>query len=233
MRRLYVSVDLLDVSAAALRAASLSLEPPFHVGTLHRGTATSFVPPRDAIAAVSGRVYDESSVDSIGYDIVYSIHGFATVPRSKIHLALRNFRASLRPGGLGFIAASTEQSHDAKFSLMYHAERQKLLRRMESPLAYDADAPPSHGMTSAEIICDALSAQGVSYNVEVKSHVTVVDVSEGLHTLEAYLHGVVMDDALSLDTMLASNTLGSYLSSCLTADGSTYTFPQRVAHVTL
>ena len=233
MRRLYVSLDLLDVSAVALHAASLSLQAPFHVGTLHHGTLTSFVPPRDAamLASSAANSSDGESVmdagggtDGIGYDIVYSVHGFATCPRSKIHLALRNFRASLRPGGLGFIAAATEQSHDAKFSLMYHAERRK---RLGAP---QGEIPR---MTSAEDICDALSAQGVSYNVEVKSHETIVDVADGLESLESYLHGVVMDDSLSLDTMMTSNSLGAYLSSCMSSDGSSYTFPQRVAHVTL
>jgi len=233
MRRLYVSLDLLDVSAVALHAASFSLQAPFHVGTLHHGTLTSFVPPRDAamLASSAANSSDGESVmdagggtDGIGYDIVYSVHGFATCPRSKIHLALRNFRASLRPGGLGFIAAATEQSHDAKFSLMYHAERRK---RLGAP---QGEIPR---MTSAEDICDALSAQGVSYNVEVKSHETIVDVADGLESLESYLHGVVMDDSLSLDTMMTSNSLGAYLSSCMSSDGSSYTFPQRVAHVTL
>ena len=85
----------------------------------------------------------------------------------------------------------------------------------------------------AEHICDALSAQGVSYNVEVKSHATVVDVSDGsLEGLEAYLHGVAMDDALSVDTMDVASP-GAHLASCLTPDGRAYSFPQRVAHVTM
>ena len=236
MKRLCVSVDLLDVSGVALHAASASLEPPFRVGTLHRGTPTSFVPPRDAAAAMM--MMDERNDDddggasvrapeTLGYDVVYSAHGFATVPRGKLRAALRNFRASLRPGGLGFIAAYTEQSHDARFFSMYHAERSKRLLGAAS-----APSPPPPAR--AEDICDALSAQGVSYNVEVKSHATLVDVSDGsLEGLEAYLHGVAMDDALSVDTMLSSSALGAYLASCLTADGRAYSFPQRVAHVTL
>jgi hypothetical protein len=43
-----------------------------------------------------------------------------------------------------------------------------------------------------------------------------------------------MDDALSLDTMMSSSaSLGAYLASCLSGDGTVYRFPQRVAHVTL
>ena len=104
MKRLCVSVDLLDVSGAALHAASASLEPPFRVGTLHRGTPTSFVPPRDAVAAMmeereendDGETENGASVraETLGYDVVYSAHGFATVPRGKLRAALRNFRAS-------------------------------------------------------------------------------------------------------------------------------------------
>ena len=229
MRRLYVSVDLLDVSGVALHAASLSFTPPFHIGTLHRGALTSFVPPSDAVAASSdNESMFSQDLSHIGYDIVYSVHGFATVPRGKIHAALRNFRASLRPGGLGFIAAATEQSHDARFAMMYHDERRKIFGAAQKNME---EEPPM--LTSAEVICDALSAQGVSYNVEVKSHVTEVSVLDGSAMLEAYLHGVAMDDTLSLDTMLQSSTIGSYLSSCLTPDGSAYTFPQRVAHVTI
>ena len=229
MRRLYVSVDLLDVSGVALHAASLSFTPPFHIGTLHRGSLTSFVPPSDAVAASSdNESMFSQDLSHIGYDIVYSVHGFATVPRGKIHAALRNFRASMRPGGLGFIAAATEQSHDARFAMMYHDERRKIFAAVNTRMN---EEPPT--LTSAEVICDALSAQGVSYNVEVKSHVTLVSVVDGSAMLEAYLHGVAMDDTLSLDTMLQSSTLGSYLSSCLTPDGSAYAFPQRVAHVTI
>ena len=237
MKRLCVSVDLLDVSGAALHAASASLEPPFRVGTLHRGTPTSFVPPRDAVAVMmeereendDGETENGASVraETLGYDVVYSAHGFATVPRGKLRAALRNFRASIRPGGLGFIAAYTEQSHDARFFAMYHAERSK---RLLGAASTPSPPPPAR----AEHICDALSAQGVSYNVEVKSHATVVDVSDGsLEGLEAYLHGVAMDDALSVDTMTSSSALGAYLASCLTPDGRAYSFPQRVAHVTM
>jgi len=229
MARLFVSVDLLDVSGVALHAASLSMTPPFHVGTLHRGAPTSFVPPSDAVAAARAAARDDASTSSqdfssIGYDVVYSVHGFATVPRGKIHVALRNFRTSLRPGGLGFIAAATEQSHDARFAALYRAERRKILG------IADVEEPQ---LTTAEVICDALSAQGVSYNVEVKSHVTRVSAADGSEALEAYLHGVAMDDAMSLDTMLQSTTLGAYLSSCLTPDGAHYEFPQRVAHVSI
>ena len=209
MRRLCVSVDFLDISAAALSLAATSLETPFRVGTLHRGGACAFFP-------VGGR----------RYDVVYSAFGLSTVPRGKIHAALRNFRAALRPGGLGFIAAFTEQSHDARFHAMYHAERTKTIaRRSEND---GAPRPP----TFAEQICDALSAAGASYNVEVSSHVTEVDASIP-GALEAYLHGVAMDDALSLETMMASSALGAYLSSCVAGDGTMYAFPQRVAHITL
>lgn len=209
MRRLCVSVDFLDISAAALSLAATSVETPFRVGTLHRGGACAFFP-------INGR----------RYDVVYSAFGLSTVPRGKIHTALRNFRAALRPGGLGFIAAFTEQSHDARFHAMYHAERTKTIARRSA----NDGAPQTP--TFAEQICDALSAAGTSYNVEVLSHVTEVDASIP-GALEAYLHGVTMDDTLSLETMMASSVLGSYLSSCVASDGTTYAFPQRVAHITL
>ena len=229
MERLYVSVDLLDVSAVALHTAATSLVPPFRVGTLHRGSTTTFVPPQDyadALTQDDTRDGGGAADPSIGYDIVYTAHGFATTPRGKLHSALRNFRKSLRPGGLGFIAAATEQSHDAKFFAMYHAEKKRRGERR----SHDGAAAADVSLTCAEQICDALSALGASYNVEVKSHVTAVDVEN----LEPYLHGVAMDDALSLDTMMSSSaSLGAYLASCLSGDGTVYRFPQRVAHVTL
>lgn len=231
MERLYVSVDLLDVSAVALHTAAMSLVPPFRVGTLHRGSTTTFVPPQDyADALMRDDTRDDdgggAADSSLGYDIVYTAHGFATTPRGKLHSALRNFRKSLRPGGLGFIAAATEQSHDAKFFAMYHAEKKRRGERR----SHDGAAVADVSLTCAEQICDALSALGASYNVEVKSHVTAVDVEN----LEPYLHGVAMDDALSLDTMMSTSaSLGAYLASCLSGDGTAYRFPQRVAHVTL
>ena len=208
MSRLCVSVDFLDVSEAALRLASESLEPPFRVGALKRSTLAAFT--------------------SLGaqYDIVYSAFGFTTVPRGKVHAALRNFLSALRPGGLGFIAAFTEQSHDARFFAMYHAEKAKMVGSSEST-ASSVPLP-----TFAEQICDALSASGASYNVNVTSHVTEVDASVP-GALESYLHGVAMDDGMSLDTMMSNASLGSYLTSCVSGDGRLYAFPQRCAHVTL
>ena len=64
------------------------------------------------------------------------------------------------------------------------------------------------------------------------SHVTEVDASVP-GALESYLHGVAMDDGMSLDTMMSNASLGSYLTSCVSGDGRLYAFPQRCAHVTL
>lgn len=38
---------------------------------------------------------------------------------------------------------------------------------------------------------------------------------------------------MSLDTMLANPRVGAYLASCRTPDGAAFTFPQKVAHITL
>ena len=87
-------------------------------------------------------------------------------------------------------------------------------------------------LTTAEHIVAALVARGVTFNRVDHSHVTALP-SDNRRRLEAYLHGCAGDDAVSLDTMLANPRVGGYIASCRTPDGATYTFPQKVAHITL
>ena len=87
-------------------------------------------------------------------------------------------------------------------------------------------------MTTAEHVAAALTARGVAFNRIDHSHFTAVPC-ENRRRLEAFLHGCAGDDAVSLDTMLANPRVGAYLASCRTPDGAAYTFPQKVAHITL
>ena len=81
-------------------------------------------------------------------------------------------------------------------------------------------------------VAAALTARGVTFNRIDHSHVMAVPC-ENRRRLEAFLHGCAGDDAVSLDTMLANPRVGAYLASCRTPDGAAYTFPQKVAHITL
>ena len=253
-------VDLLDPSPRALRAAAASLVPPLALGELRCASVQDF-----ARAALTGLTNDVNAVDagSVGssrgtYDVVWAVHTTSHVPcgvnagnASSLASFLKSLRDLLRPGGFGFIAAPTNDSHYARFHALYRREfgpgsgfdaaRIGDPSRLAKP-GFNGGDPGGRGAnttsfggdqyTAAEHVAAALAARGVAFNRVDVSHVTRVNAGDGAR-LEAYLRGCAGDDAVSLDTMLANPRIGAYLASCRSADGSHYAFPQKTAHITL
>ena len=256
-------VDLLDPSPRALRAAAASLVPPLALGELRCASVQDF-----ARAALTGLTNDDvnavdaGSVGSSGrgtYDVVWAVHTTSHVPcginagyGSSLASFLKSLRDLLRPGGFGFIAAPTNDSHYARFHALYRREfgpgsgfdaaRIGDPSRPAKPGFNGGDPTGGRGAnntsfggdqyTAAEHVAAALAARGVAFNRVDVSHVTRVNAGDGAR-LEAYLRGCAGDDAVSLDTMLANPRIGAYLASCRSADGSHYAFPQKTAHITL
>ena len=259
-------VDLLDPSPRALRAAAASLVPPLALGELRCATVQDFA--RAALLRDDGAtVTNDDDADERagsgsfrGYDVVWAVHTPSHVPcgvnagAAGLASFLRSFRDLLRPGGFGFIAAPTADSHYARFHAMYTREFGPgsgfdaarvgdPSRRAAAAGGFDTGGDRSVGAygrngrndstyTSAEHVAAALAARGVAFNRVDVAHVTRVSASDGAR-LEAYLRGCAGDDAVSLDTMLANARIGAYLASCRSADGSHYAFPQKTAHMTL
>ena len=256
----------MDPSPRALRAAAASLVPPLALGELRCATVQDFA--RAALLRDDGAtVTNDDDADERagsgsfrGYDVVWAVHTPSHVPcgvnagAAGLASFLRSFRDLLRPGGFGFIAAPTADSHYARFHAMYTREFGPgsgfdaarvgdPSRRAAAAGGFDTGGDRSVGAygrngrndstyTSAEHVAAALAARGVAFNRVDVAHVTRVSASDGAR-LEAYLRGCAGDDAVSLDTMLANARIGAYLASCRSADGSHYAFPQKTAHMTL
>ena len=230
-------VDLLDPSPGALRAASASLVPPLVLGELRCASVQDFARARLS----SGEPLER-------YDVVWAVHTLSHVPSGigagelGLAAALRSIGNLLRPGGFGFIAVPTNDSHYARFHALYRREFGPGTgfdaARIGDPSRVDGGADANKLLanfsqyTSAEHVAAALSARGVAFNRVDRAHVTRVPASDASR-LEAYLRGCAGDDAVSLDTMLANPRIGAYLASCRSADGTYYAFPQKVAHMTL
>jgi H+-transporting ATPase len=230
-------VDLLDPSPGALRAASASLVPPLVLGELRCASVQDFARARLG----SGEPLER-------YDVVWAVHTLSHVPSGigagelGLAAALRSIGNLLRPGGFGFIAVPTNDSHYARFHALYRREFGPGTgfdaARIGDPSRVDGGAAANKLLanfsqyTAAEHVAAALSARGVAFNRVDRAHVTRVPASDASR-LEAYLRGCAGDDAVSLDTMLANPRIGAYLASCRSADGTYYAFPQKVAHMTL
>ena len=122
-------VDLLDPSPRALRAAAASLVPPLALGELRCASVQDFA--RAALTSTNDVNTDAGSVGvSRGtYDVVWAVHTPSHVPcgvsagaASSLASFLKSLRDLLRPGGFGFIAAPTNDSHYARFHALYRRE---------------------------------------------------------------------------------------------------------------
>lgn len=223
MNTVPVRVDLLDPSPSALRAATASLAPPLTLGQLRCATVQDYAAALAAGESGPSGGGDVSSVSSVAsasgagvpskqYDVVLVIHTLSSVapglvphhPNAGLAAALRAIRALLRPGGFGFIAIATADSHYARFHALYHREFGR-----GSSLAAAAAARGGCGFggvessggvlcTTAEHVVAALSARGVTHNRADHAHVTAVSCDDR-RRLEAYLHGRAVGTTLRSD----------------------------------
>ena len=243
-----VEVDLLDPSPCALRAAAASVAPPMVLQRLHCATVQDYAAAMVAEAAATAKALTPFTgippnvPPAKQYDVVLVVHALSSVPAGVgaggLAAALRAIRSLLRPGGFGFIAAAAATSHTARFHALYHREfgpgssiaAAAGARGVGGPAGPGRSAPTA--LTTAEHVVAALTARGVAFNRADHAYITAVPCEER-GRVEAFLHGCAGDDAVSLDTMLANPRVGAYLVSCRTPDGARYTFPQKVAHITL
>ncbi|WP_375498664.1 class I SAM-dependent methyltransferase [uncultured Jatrophihabitans sp.] len=183
------SYDLLDPSTFSIAEARAQLRPPF-------SAAREFAVTLQELPADAGP-----------YDVVWATHALYALPPAELAQGAEQFVRALRPGGLGFVAQATAQSHYLAF---YDAFR-----------AGVRDRTP---YTSAEQVADALRAAGGdvrTQTVEYTSGTADRAVAEG------FLQRCAFDDAVSLDQMEAAPVLGDYLAGCRDASGA-YTFQHEV-----
>ena len=213
-----VAVELLSTSLVCLKHAleeinENDIDSPFRAVALHRGTLDVF------------------KVKPMSYDVAYNAFGFERIQKgTSLRAAARAFAMSVKTNGLGFIAVHAAKSADAQFHALY---RNAFVASSTTTMLPSSPTASSASMTTAEDVIDELHRLGVAYNVTTKSYqLRIEKIGEyNRRILESYLHGVAMDDSLTLEEICADAKVAQFLSK--NDRGDHFSFTQIVAHVTL
>jgi hypothetical protein len=213
-----VAVELLSTSLVCLKHAleeinENDIDSPFRAVALHRGTLDVF------------------KVKPMSYDVAYNAFGFERIQKgTSLRAAARAFAMSVKTNGLGFIAVHAAKSADAQFHALY---RNAFVASSTMTMLPSSPTASSASMTTAEDVIDELHRLGVAYNVTTKSYqLRIEKIGEyNRRILESYLHGVAMDDSLTLEEICADAKVAQFLSK--NDRGDHFSFTQIVAHITL
>ena len=213
-----VAVELLSSSLVCLKHAleeinENDIDSPFRAVALHRGTLDVF------------------KVKPMSYDVAYNAFGFERIQKgTSLRAAARAFAMSVKTNGLGFIAVHAAKSADARFHALY---RNAFIASSTATTLPSSPTSSSASMTTAEDVIDELHRLGVAYNVTTKSYqLRIEKIGEyNRRILESYLHGVAMDDSLTLEEICSDAKVAQFLSQ--NDRGDHFSFTQVVAHITL
>jgi magnesium-transporting ATPase (P-type) len=213
-----VAVELLSSSLVCLKHAleeinENDIDSPFRAVALHRGTLDVF------------------KVKPMSYDVAYNAFGFERIQKgASLRAAARAFAMSVKTNGLGFIAVHVAKSADCRFHQLY---RNAFIAPSSVVISFNENTTIQPAMTTAEDVIEELHRLGVAYNVTTKSYqLRIEKIGEyNRRILEMYLHGVAMDDSLTLEEICSDANVARFLSE--NDRGDCFQFTQIVAHITL
>jgi len=188
-----VRYALLDPSAFSLHEAKGALRPPF-------------VAAEDYLATLQGLACDDAL-----YDIVWATHALYALPITELPDGLRNLVRVLAPGGVGFVAHASRESHYLRF---YDLFLKEFRGGVGTPY------------TSSEELMASLRAQGVPFVSRRISYVGTV-AADNTAVLQGYLQRCLFDDTMTLPQLRANAPMNRYLESFLDASGQHYEFRQQ------
>lgn len=147
------------------------------------------------------------------YSVMWATHALYCVPTTELDLALDRMLQSMDARGLGFIAHASRDAHYVKFHDLF----------LKTNLAGD-----SLPYCAAEDVMERLKAKlptedVVCWPIEYEGTLGI-DQPE---TAELYLQRCLFDDHLSLDDMLNTEPLGSYLLTCRDDSAGVWRFKQQ------
>lgn len=143
------------------------------------------------------------------FDIAWATHALYAIPPADLPLAMERFLHALGDAGVGVIAHASADGHYIRFHRDFLA-------------AFGGEAAELY--SSAEQVRAALTQHGA--RVETRALAYENGAAEHARAdIEGFLQRCAFDDRFSLDEMLSTEPLASYLASCL-SDGR-WRFPQR------
>jgi hypothetical protein len=134
------------------------------------------------------------------------------VPAEELAVGLERMVRCLKPDGLGFVAQGLRDGHYVGF---YDVFRDALQNGAGTPYS---DGAQVHA---------TLRELGVQVQSRQLNYTTVVSAGRR-ELLESYLQRCAFDDSVSLETMLTTEPLASYLKDCYRQDSDEYYFEQRI-----
>lgn len=196
-QNLSVEYSLLDPSDFSIRTARERLAGPFQPADEHLCTIQQFEPKLSR------------------YAVVWATHALYCVPRGELDVAVDRMLAALEPGGLGFVAHASQQSHYVGFHDLY----------LESRRSTNPSEPFSTGEQLIEVFQSKVDSTKLqSWSIEYEGQLPLDDRD----TAERYLQRCLFDDTISLDEMLADRHMGDHLRSCIDESSDSWRFPQKV-----
>jgi SAM-dependent methyltransferase len=150
--------------------------------------------------------------DAGAYDIAWATHALYCVPAEELPTGLEKMVRCLKPDGLGFVAQGLRDGHYVGF---YDVFREALQDGQGTPYSDGAQVEA------------ALRRLGVSVRSRQLNYTTVVSAGRE-ELLESYLQRCAFDDSVSLEKMLSTEPLATYLASCYQQDSHEYHFEQRI-----
>ncbi len=146
------------------------------------------------------------------YDIAWATHALYCVPAEELPVGLERMFRALQPSGLGFVAQGLRDGHYVAFYDVFRETFQA-----------GGGTPYSDG-SQVEL---ALRELGAAVKSRVLNYTTVVPAKRKA-LLESYLQRCAFDDTVSLERMLTTEPLASYLAASYRQDRDEYHFRQRV-----
>lgn len=147
------------------------------------------------------------------YSVMWATHALYCVPPNELDLALDRMLAAMDPRGLGFIAHASQAAHYLKFHDLY----------LQTAWAGDS-LPYCKGEQVVELLKAKFDSNQLCYwAIDYEGNVALDD----RNTAELYLQRCLFDDSISLEQMLGTEPVASYLRSCMDETSGLWRFKQK------
>lgn len=159
------------------------------------------------------RTAQEMPTPNDPYPVVWATHALYCVPPDELELALDRMLSAMDPQGLGFIAHASHAAHYLQFHNLY----------LQTAWAGES-LPYCKGEQIIELLRAKLDASQLKYWAIDYEGTLGLDEHE---TVELYLQRCLFDDSISLEQMLDTEPLRSYLHSCMDESSGMWRFTQK------
>ena len=147
---------------------------------------------------------------SDSYDLAWATHALYCVPAEEMNQCIAIAQEAMKPGGIGVVAQSNRSGHYIRF----YGHFLESIRDGEGTR-----------FSAAEDVEKAVADAGFDRQTRTLNYETAIDENDH-QALGSYLQRCAFDDAISLDEMLSSGSLGHYLAS--SRKEGAYRFQQSV-----